>query len=251
MSDSPSPLPATKVMIVDDEPAARNRMESLLKDHPQLQIVATAGGVAEGVEAFRIHRPDLVFLDVEMKDGTGFDLLPFFDPLPKIIFVTAHPHFAVKAFEVRAVDYLLKPVFANRLNAALARILEPIPASASAESPSPSFQMDDVLFLRTSQGSVAVATSDIAYIEAEGNFSHVHSSGNRKVMIYRTLGQWEQRLPENCFFRVDRSLLVNLSTLEKVHPVGPNVANLHLRGMREPLSIGRSAYRRLRSKIEL
>lgn len=109
--------------------------------------------------------------------------------------------------------------------------------------------MDDVLFLRTLQGSVAVPTAEIAWIEAEGNFSHVHASGGRKVMIYRTLGQWEQRLPEQCFFRVDRSLLVNLSRLEKVQAVGPNLTNLHMRGMQEPLSIGRSAYRRLRPKI--
>lgn len=234
-------------MIVDDEPAARNHLERLLKEYPQLEIVAVAGGVAEGREAFREHQPDLVFLDVEMGDGTGFDLLPFLDPLPKIIFVTAHPHFAVKAFEVRAIDYLLKPVFANRLKAALDRIMEPV--FGTAES-APSFQMDDVLFLRTTQGSIAVTTSDIAWIEAEGNFSYVHASGNRKVMIYRTLSQWEQRLPEDCFFRVDRSLMVNLTRLETVHSLGPNHANLHLRDMPEPLPIGRSAYRRLRSKVE-
>jgi two-component system LytT family response regulator len=240
----------TKVMIVDDDPSARSRLELLLQAHPELHLVAAAGGVAEGIDAFRKHQPDLLLLDVEMNDGTGFDLLPHLDPLPKIIFVTAHPHFAVKAFEVKAVDYLLKPVFAHRLQLALERILEPVSAKDEQLS-SPGFQKDDVLFLRTSTGSVAVTVPDIAFIEAERNFSHVHATGGRRVMVYRTLGQWEDRLPNDLFCRVDRSLILNLSRVEKLRSAGLNLTNLHLQGIQSPVPIGRSAYKRLRSILEL
>lgn len=246
MHSSPASPTIRKVMIVDDEAPARARLERLLSRHSSLEIIGTAGGISEAAAKFAALRPDLLFLDIEMPDGTGFDLLPFLDPVPRIIFVTAHEGFAVKAFEVNAVDYLLKPVFESRLDLTLRRILGEIPESeASAQT----FQMEDLLFLRTPQASVAVEAKDILYISAERNFSHVHATKNRKIMIYRTLAQWQQRLPEEHFPRIDRSLLLNLSRLQKVEPLDPNHTLLHLRGLAEPLMIGRTALRRLNPLI--
>src|SRR6218665_487631 len=106
-------------MIVDDEPRMREHLANLLENHASLEIIAKAGSVAEAASVAKNTPPDLIFLDIEMPGGSGFDLLPLLDPVPRIIFVTAHSHFAVKAFEIRAIDYLLKPVFAGRLKAAL------------------------------------------------------------------------------------------------------------------------------------
>lgn len=240
-----TPAKLWKVMIVDDEPTARSRLQRLLRNHPSLQVVATAGSVEEAARRYVIHQPELLFLDIELKDGTAFDLLKFLRPVPKIIFVTGHENFAVKAFEVNAVDYLLKPIFGSRLDLALERILEKSPEPPSTTV----FSIDDLLLLRTVHSSLAIAARDIVCITAERNFSHVHAAEDRKIMIYRTLSQWEQRLPPQHFPRIDRSLLLNLSRLARIESADANHAWLHVRGLSTPLKVGRTAVRRLHELI--
>jgi two-component system LytT family response regulator len=235
-----------RAMIVDDEAPARERLVRLLSRYPEISIVASAASVKDAAASFLQHQPNLVFLDIEMPGANGFELLPSLHPVPKIIFVTGHEGFAVKAFEVNAVDYLVKPVFQDRLDAALKRILpsnDPPPPDDAAAAP---FSPEDLVFVRSEQSSTAIPVQKILYITASGNFSHVVSESANPTMVYRNLNQWQQRLPGNLFARIDRSLIINLSRVQKITTPDRNHAEVQFMGISEIVRIGRTALTRLR-----
>ncbi len=153
-----------RALIVDDEAPARELLSILLASHPEVRIVGKAASVSEASAQFQALTPDLIFLDVQMPKKDGFSLLPELSPLPDIIFVTAYDNFAVKAFEVNAVDYLVKPIREDRLALALMRLFTP------AERKAKPYTQDDRIFLYTDQELRVVVAQEITLIEAEGNY---------------------------------------------------------------------------------
>lgn len=209
-------------MIIDDEPAARGNIRSILgSDCPGVEVMGEAGGVAEGLALLSRLTPDLLFLDVEMEDGTGFDLLDKLAPLRfNVIFTTAYDTFAIKAFRYSAIDYLLKPVDPDELAAAVRKsqekgnfaLLQRQIESLSAARNSGTFQR---IVLPTGDGMAFAQTQDIVRIESFGNFSYVTLAAGERVLASRNLRDFEEMLPSPPFFRLHQSHIVNTAFVKK------------------------------------
>ncbi|OYW37974.1 MAG: two-component system response regulator [Azorhizobium sp. 12-66-6] len=229
-----------RIVIVDDEPLARRALHRLLRAMPQVQVVGEAEGLGDARQILARTQPDAVLLDIALGAGDGFALLKTLDTPPKVIFVTGHPGHAVDAFAVNAVDYLLKPVTAERLAQALARV-EPV--AAGVEDPSA------LLDLRTPSRTVRVPPDAIAALRADGDFTRVLLADQPPLMMLRPLGQFETLLPMPPFLRVGRSLILNCNRLRTIEARSRDAVRLHLRGIPEPLEIGRIAATRLRAAL--
>lgn len=222
-----------RALIIDDEPAARDDLRRLLAAHADVAVVGEAGRFTAAEELLRTAVYELVLLDVELRGGTGFDLLPHVQPEARIIFVTAHSHYAVRAFEANALDYLVKPIAAARLEAALRRV------ATNAGDPPPtqgSLIPTDLVHLKIGNGTTRfVALADIADIESDGNYTQVRLGGGTGLLVRRTLKAWEDALPAAQFVRVHRTTIVNLARYRGSDRPTDRTTLLHLDGLAEPV----------------
>ncbi len=208
-----------KAIIVDDERLARNELKKLLEQHPEIQIVDEASNVDEGVEKIDLLRPDLIFLDIQMPGKTGFDLLAELEKAPRVIFTTAYDEFALKAFEVNALDYLLKPIDPIRLTDAILKLrteIELEQASLLGTNRGPLTEADQV-FVKDGEKCWFVKLTEIRLFESVGNYAKVYFAGN-KPLILKSLNALEDRLDERVFFRANRKHIINLHWIEKIEP---------------------------------
>jgi two-component system LytT family response regulator len=210
-----------KAIIIDDERLARNELKKLLLDFPEIEVIAEAANAAEGVEKIDSLNPDLIFLDIQMPGKTGFDMLSELERTPNVIFTTAYDEYALKAFEVNALDYLLKPVEPKRLADALQKLQveedkEPISDHTISVNRSILSEHDQV-FVKDGERCWFVKLSDIRLFESVGNYAKVYFAGN-KPLILKSLNALEERLDEKVFFRANRKHIVNLRLIEKIEP---------------------------------
>lgn len=219
-----------RVLIADDEPPARAKVRRFLAAEADVEVVGEAGSGPEAVEAIGRLRPDVVFLDIQMPGADGFGVLDALPPgtLPQVVFVTAYDEYALRAFEVHAVDYLLKPFDGDRFRTALARARERVRARAPtdgleerirralAEARPPAAYLDRVL-VRTGDHAVFVRTDEIDWLEAEENYVRLHA-GRESHLVRGTLAGLEARLDPAKFVRVHRSHVVNLASIRALHP---------------------------------
>ena len=231
-----------RVQIVDDEHLARQAMRRLLAAHREVEIAGEAETIDQAIDAIRRLQPQLVFLDIELGSGDGFDLLARLEQRPVVVFVTAYAEYAVEAFEVNAVDYLLKPVAPERLAESLGRAEREL---ALASSPA----RTRTIALRTPRQTVLAPVGDIAALRADGDFTHVLVAGRPAVMIWRTLGHFEELLPSPPFLRLGRSLIINRDRLRKIDALSRDNVQVTLDGVAEPLELGRTAAARLREAL--
>jgi two-component system LytT family response regulator len=193
-----------KALLIDDERLARLELRRLLGAHPEVEIVGEARGGEEALALILKLGPDAIFLDIQMPGMSGFDLLERLEDLPQVIFTTAYDEYALKAFEVNALDYLLKPVAPARLAAALARV-RPRAEPARLEQ----------VFVRDGDRCWIVRLPDIFLLESEGNYTRVNFSSERPL-IRRSLNALEELLDPAMFFRAGRKEIVNLKWIQKV-----------------------------------
>jgi two-component system LytT family response regulator len=227
----PTPVPSVadprrrlRVVIVDDEPLARDKLRRYLAEDERVRVVAEAGDGLAAIEAIEAERPDLVLLDVQMPEMDGFEVVTALDvaPLPRFVFVTAHDEHAVRAFEVRALDYLLKPVDRARLTEAVGRAAsvdgdEPPDARRLLED-APDTNRPLTRFLVRSRGRMQlVPIREVDWIGAAGNYVELHV-GDRSHLVRGTLQSLEGRLPAEAFVRIHRSTIVNLDRIRALHP---------------------------------
>ncbi|MEI7588033.1 MAG: response regulator [Chitinophagia bacterium] len=208
-----------KAIIIDDERLARNELKKLLAEHPEIQIIDEASNVDEGVEKIDLSRPDLIFLDIQMPGKTGFDLLAELEKAPKVIFTTAYDEFALKAFEVNALDYLLKPIDPKRLADAIQKLQAEIQleqASLPGNQRGPLSESDQV-FVKDGEKCWFVKLQDIRLFESVGNYAKVYFATN-KPLILKSLNALEDRLDDRVFFRANRKHIINLHWIEKIEP---------------------------------
>jgi len=208
-----------KAIIIDDERLARNELKKLLEQHPEIEIIDEAINVDEGVEKIDLAHPDLIFLDIQMPGKTGFDLLSELEKSPKVIFTTAYDEFALKAFEVNALDYLLKPIDPKRLADAIQKLQAEIElerASLSGNVRGPLSESDQV-FVKDGEKCWFVKLEEIRLFESVGNYAKVYFSTN-KPLILKSLNALEERLDEHVFFRANRKHIINLHWIEKIEP---------------------------------
>lgn len=233
-----------RAIVVDDEAPAREVMRQLLGAHPNVKLVGEATSPASAVDLYFDVRPDVVFLDIQMPAGDGFSILPKLQPIPAIIFVTAYDEYAVRAFEVNAVDYLLKPVRGERLSQALHRVVYlPRPKQTKQYLP------EDRMFLESDASIRVVFVGEISGIEAEGNYSRVHVTDGSSVFIRRSMAEWEALLPEILFVRVHRSLLLNHRAIEKINMDDREHVAVQVKGFTVPLILTKRAFARLRKAL--
>ena len=199
-----------KAIIIDDEPPARRELRRLLSDFPWIEIIGEAGNIAQAAPMIEALSPGLVFLDIQMPGGSGFDLLTRLEHLPRVIFTTAHDEHAVRAFEVNALDYLLKPIDPARLAAALARV-----GSANATRPPQPDAALEQLFVRDGPRCWFVPLREVRLLTSEGNYVRL-SWGKTQPLLGRALATLEQRLDPNRFFRANRRQIINLDFIENV-----------------------------------
>ncbi len=212
-----------RVVIVEDELHSRETLKNLVNEYcDQVEIVALAGGLKEGVQAIQNEQPDLVFLDIEMPNGTGFDLLEKIQHLNfEVIFTTAFEHYALKAIKFSAIDYLLKPIDIEELQAAVGKVqqkkksnqnknLETLISNLNVKS-----NREQTISLSTSEGFEFIPVAEIIFCEANGSYTNFHLKGNKKLLVSKHLKEYENLLSEHNFMRVHNSFLINLIEVKK------------------------------------
>ena len=240
-----------RALLIDDEKTARMDLRAMLAAHPEIEIVGEAATVKSARALLAAENYALVFLDIQIVGGTGFDLVPNVRAGAKIIFVTAHNEHAVRAFEVNALDYLLKPVKAERLARALTRVQ--LPATKDAEAAAPpagvSLRADDIIHLSSGSTARFAPISDLGAIEAEENYSLVHLVDGSSVLVRRSLKAWEDMLPATQFMRVHRTVIVNLARLTGYRRDAQKAISLQVQGVAESMPVSRLYWGDLKPRL--
>lgn len=204
-----------RALVIDDERLARKELIKLLEDFPEIEILGEAANADEAFELINSLNPDLLFLDIQMPGKTGFELLEMLDSVPKVIFTTAYDEYALKAFEVNALDYLLKPIQLDRLNETITK-LEP-PKQEVTEEKQPKLGLKDQVFVKDGDKCWFVSLKDIRYFESDGNYIKVFFE-TFKPMIHKSLNALDEKLNDRDFFRASRKHIINLSWVEGIEP---------------------------------
>lgn len=242
-----------KVLIIDDERLAREDLRALLLPHRDLDVCGEAGNVSEALALIAQHRPDLLFLDIQMPGKTGFDLLEALPPPhPHVIFTTAYNEFAVRAFEANALDYLMKPIHPKRLASAVNKFVDRVRIESraeGAEAPADALTPDDRVFVREGDRCWFVTVKAIQLLEAEGNYTRIHFLEQRPT-LYRTLASMEERLPSKLFIRANRSQLVNLNEIVAIEPWFSGSYKVRLKSGQE-VELSRRQAQDLRERLSL
>jgi len=221
-----------RAIIIDDERLARTELRKLLQDFPEVEVVDEAANADEGITKIDTLQPDLVFLDIQMPGKTGFDMLAELERAPHVIFTTAYDEYALKAFEVNALDYLLKPIEPKRLADAMQKlhIAETKENHILPENFNQSILTEvDQVFVKDGERCWFVKLSDIRLFESVGNYAKVFFGAN-KPLILKSLNALEERLDQKTFFRANRKHIVNLRMIDKIEPYFNGGLLLELKG---------------------
>lgn len=216
-----------KAFIVEDSRMAREELKDLLAAHEVIQLCGEAGNPRDALPLITAERPELLFLDINMPGKNGFELLEELDYEPKVIFITAYEQYALRSFEFTNVDYLLKPISAPRLQAAIDRLTLFSNDIETADENFVPLEIDSSVLLREGNNCHWVCLKDICYFESYGNYTQVYW-GLNKAMIYRAISKIEKRLPEKRFFRVNRQHIVNIAAIKSVESWGNSGYRLKL-----------------------
>lgn len=251
----PSDVPPGRIrcFLVDDERLARTVVTHLVSRHTDFTIVGEAADLHAAWDGIQRTNPDVLFLDIELDRRSGFELVrKFRERSPAVVFVTAYDHFAVQAFDVHAVDYLMKPVDPERFDAALDRVRERLGRSLDAALPMVSRRNADVsdapMFVQAGRGGCFISPKDILLIRSDRNYSSVSLADGQVLIVRQTLARWMERLPVGEFLQLDRTLIVNLLRICRTE-FGSHSGIIHLNHAREPVELGRQASMRLRDAM--
>jgi two-component system, LytTR family, response regulator len=226
-----------KAIIVDDERLARLNLVKLLEPHTAVEIVGEADSIKSAVELISFHKPQLIFLDIQLTGETGFDLLELIDNSIKIIFVTAFDEYAIRAFEVNAADYLLKPVNPERLKVSIERL---IAINGREKSVKKVYEYSDSIYVRLNNyTSKFIKIYSITFIEPVGNYSKIVTSEGKHCLVLKTLKQWQDELPDKNFIRIHRSCIVNIEQIDRMEKHSKTFHKVFLKNMAEPLEVSR------------
>lgn len=235
-----------KALIVDDEELARSDLHALLSKFPSIEIAGEANSIKTAIEAIEKLSPDIIFLDIQFPRETGFDLLEKIDTKAKIIFVTAFDKYAIRAFEVNALDYLIKPVDPERLALTLERIEN---KTESVEQKMNDFSYSDSIFLEHGNNFYFVKVNTIMMITAAAAYSEVITSNGHKILAHKSMKEWETRLPQNIFVRVHRSAIINIEYVEKIEKWFNYSYRAFLKNIEKPIPISRRYIAAIRDKM--
>ena len=244
-----------RAIIIDDERLARKELNNLLENYPEIEIVDQAVNADEALEKIIQLDPELIFLDIQMPGKTGFELLEELEKVPKVIFTTAYDEFAIKAFDVNALDYLLKPIQEERLKGTITKVLA-VQASALAERAQEGVSeikqqlgMNDQVFVKDGDRCWFISLKEIRLFESDGNYIKVYFN-NVKPMIHKSLNALDEKLDERSFFRASRKHIINLSWIETIETWFNGGLLVQLKGG-EKVEVSRRQAARFKEKMSL
>lgn len=244
-----------RAIIIDDERLARKELNNLLENYPEIEIVDQAVNADEALEKIIQLDPELIFLDIQMPGKTGFELLEELEKVPKVIFTTAYDAFAIKAFDVNALDYLLKPIQEERLKDAITKVLA-VQASALADRAQGGVSeikhqlgMNDQVFVKDGDRCWFISLKEIRLFESDGNYIKVYFN-NVKPMIHKSLNALDEKLDERSFFRASRKHIINLSWIETIETWFNGGLLVQLKGG-EKVEVSRRQAARFKEKMSL
>ena len=233
-------------LIVDDERLARQELRALLAVHPEVEVRGEAASVDEAARQLAREQPDVIFLDIQMPGESGFDLFARAPVVARVVFVTAHDAHALRAFDVNALDYLLKPVAPARLAATIARLRE----DAGGDRPAARrLEYGDFVFLPIDGRSRFLRVSQIVTVAAAGDATVVSIADGLHGRVPRSLKSWEERLPPKQFVRIHREAIVNLQFVERIEEWSHEAYQVHLRGQASPFTLSRRYAARLKARF--
>lgn len=214
-----------KTVIVDDERLAREEVKRALKKYPEFVIVGEANNADAAITLIDNEAPDIIFLDIHMPEKSGFDLLEELTTVPEVVFTTAYDQYAVKAFELNALDYLVKPLRDERFSKTITKVKEEL--QARSEVAPEVLPMHRKIFIKDGEQCHFVPVSDIYFIESLENYARLYF-GNQKAMIKRSLNLLEKKLDPTVFFRANRSQIINVHYVKEIHPYFNNKLQITL-----------------------
>jgi two-component system LytT family response regulator len=240
-------------LIVDDEDLARHVLRELLQSHPEIRILAECANGFEAVKAVAEHKPDLVFLDIQMPKLTGFDVLELIETDIAVVFVTAYDQYAMRAFEVHAVDYLLKPIGRERFEEALGRARKRLgekkpPALELAAAARPPQQFLERMVVRDGTRVTLIPVAKLDYVEAQDDYVALASQG-KKHLKQQTIASVQAGLDPERFVRIHRSYIVNFERVVRIEPYGKD-SRLAILADGTRLPVSRTGYARLKFLLD-
>ncbi len=240
-----------KAIIIDDEPFVRDDLRDMLAAHKDIEIVGESGTIAGAKKLLAESQFDVVFLDIQLRGGSGFDLVPLIDISADIIFITAHNDFAVRAFEINALDYLLKPVTSERLTESMWRLLHKEAKQPDDTIHPGSFEPTDSVLIKTDSGKLFVSLDQIAAISSiGGNYSAVYLANRPKLLARKTLKQWETILPPSLFTRIHRATIINTGFIERMAYEKDSSCLVHLSGHKQTFAVSRRMVSGLKNALK-
>jgi len=232
-------------LIVDDERLARLNLRKKLSMFSEIEVVGEASGIESGIKAIRDLNPDLLFLDIKLSDGNGFDLLDRVEFKGKVIFQTAYDEYACRAFEINAIDYLLKPITKERLKKVVDNLIhnEQEKNVYSLQK----FRYDDRIMIEQKKNIHFIRVENIICIKADREYTYLFEKGGKEFLVLKSIGDWQKELPDEHFARVHRNSIINFNYIERSERFG-NTANIFLSGMTEAILISRGYYKLIKSR---
>jgi len=232
-------------IIVDDERPSRKELIYLLKAFPEIEVIGESDNINGAVELIQQWKPEIVFLDIQLAGENGFELLEKVSGDFKVIFVTAYDAYAIRAFEVNATDYLLKPVDPARLELSGRRIFGDLEEPGSKTN---RFKYSDLLYVKQSNNTAKfIKLESVVAIHSVGNYSKLVSKEGNTYLVLKTLKQWEEELPEKYFIRIHRSEIVNLEFIIRIEKYSGSYHRIHMSGIKDPLEVSRSCASKLKN----
>lgn len=204
-----------RAVIVDDERLARKELRRLLDEHPEIEIIGECSNGMEAIEFINANKPDLVFMDIEMPELNGFEVIEKIDKTPAIVFVTAYNDYALKAFEVNALDYVVKPVDPERLKETIAKLHEENEAVNTDGLDRKTLKKDDQVFIKDGEKCWFIKIDEIKLFESEGNYVRIYFE-NFKPLVLKSLNSLESKLDARLFFRANRKYIINLQQVKHI-----------------------------------
>jgi two-component system LytT family response regulator len=239
--------PKYRALIVDDENLARKDLISILEEFKHIEPVAEANSITGAKDAIEKLNPNLIFLDIKMPGESGFDLLEYISDNTYIVFVTAFDEYAIRAFEVNALDYLLKPVTKDRLELTLEKLEE---NEEKKQEELKDLDFDDQIFLKLNNKYHFLKINTIIQITSEGDYSKVQTKNGNISLTTKSMKEWESRLPINHFIRIHRSTIINTDVVDRIEPWYNNAHRVYLKGLQKPVIMSRRYFVKIKEKLQ-
>ncbi len=241
-----------KTVIIDDVESMRLVLKKLLSNFEKIQVIGEASDYDEAHDIINEEHPDLLFLDIDLNGLTSMDLLSKLNYNPMVIFITSHGDFAIRAFELNAVDYLLKPISLDRLSRAIEKVTNKWEDTENWDDDDNSrFGADHIILLGFDNKLSFIRVSEISFIEAYGNYTKVHLNDGRLSVTYNSIKNWEARLPEELFIQIHRSTIINLQNVSRIEKWANDTGRLFISGVTKPFEVSRNYFFQIKKKYKM